>query len=133
MFLTRKGLAIYFKGKYCRRLVSAQLSILFFSSPVNSFIMVASGLGPTALAVTWSEFAAGTVLMALRIYTNGFIIRRWNPDFWWASVSYVSMSSCLQAVSNLADLRDSLIDLPHYRRQLWRWRTLLAHDLLINP
>ena len=41
--------------------------------------MGASGLGPTVLAVTWSEFAAGTVLMALRIYTNGFILRRWNP------------------------------------------------------
>lgn len=48
-----------------------------------------SGLGPTVLAVTWSEFAAGTVLMVLRIYTNGFIIRRWNPDFWWAFASYV--------------------------------------------
>lgn len=51
--------------------------------------MVASGLGPTVLAVTWSEFAAGTVLMALRVYTNGFIIRRWNPDFWWGFVSYI--------------------------------------------
>lgn len=54
--------------------------------------MVALGLGPAALAVTWSEFAAGTVLMALRIYTNGFIIRCWNLDFWWAFASYVSIS-----------------------------------------
>ncbi|KAE8448820.1 hypothetical protein EG329_008822 [Mollisiaceae sp. DMI_Dod_QoI] len=63
--------------------------------------MVASGLGPTALAVTWSEFAAGTVLMALRIYTNGFIIRRWNPDFWWAFVSYIcaTLSSVFLTVS----------------------------------
>ncbi|PMD64508.1 uncharacterized protein K444DRAFT_660403 [Hyaloscypha bicolor E] len=63
--------------------------------------MVASGLGPTALAVTWSEFAAGTALMALRIYTNGFIIRRWNPDFWWAFSSYVCaiLSSAFLTIS----------------------------------
>ena len=77
--------------------------------------MGASGLGPTVLAVTWSEFAAGTVLMALRIYTNGFILRRWNPDFWWAFVSYVSMYPCFQPLSNVPDLRDSLIDLSHHR------------------
>ena len=94
--------------------------------------MVASGLGPTALAVTWSEFAAGTVLMALRIYTNGFIIRRWNPDFWWAFASYVSMSFCLQPVPNVADLRDSLIGLPHYLCQLWNWRPFLTRDSLIE-
>ncbi|KAE8450523.1 hypothetical protein EG329_006254 [Mollisiaceae sp. DMI_Dod_QoI] len=47
------------------------------------------GLGPAALAVTWSEFAAGTVLMAMRIYTNAFIIRRWSSDFWWALVTYI--------------------------------------------
>ncbi len=78
--------------------------------------MVASGLGPTVLVVTWSESAAGTVLMALRIYTNGFIIRRWNPDFWWAFVSYVSMNLCFQPLFNVADLRDFLIDLSYYRR-----------------
>lgn len=31
MFFVLKGLIIYFKGKYCRRLFSAQLSILFLS------------------------------------------------------------------------------------------------------
>jgi hypothetical protein len=90
--------------------------------------MVASGLGPAALAVTWSEFAAGTVLMALRIYTNGFIIRRWNPDFWWGFASYVSMSSCRQLVPNVADLRDSLIGLPHHLCQLWNWRPFLSRN-----
>jgi len=95
MFFLLKGLIIYFKGKCCRRLFSAKLGILFFFLNLYIlFIMVALGLGPTALAVTWSEFAAGTVLMALRIYTNGFIIRRWNPDFWWAFASYVSMFFC---------------------------------------
>jgi hypothetical protein len=85
----------YFKGKHCRYLFSAKLGIFFSSFNLYIlFIMGASGLGPTVLAVTWSEFAAGTVLMALRIYTNGFILRRWNPDFWWAFVSYVSIYLC---------------------------------------
>ena len=93
--------------------------------------MGASGLGPTVLAITWSEFAAGTVLMALRIYTNGFILRRWNPDFWWAFVSYVSMYLCFQPLSNVADLRDSLIDLSHNRCRRWNWRQFLSRDSLI--
>ena len=37
MFFVLKGLIIYFKGKHCRRLFSAQLSILFLSQPVHSF------------------------------------------------------------------------------------------------
>ena len=52
--------------------------------------MGATGLGPAIIAVTWSEFGAGTALMALRIYTNGFLIRRWSADFWWAVLSFVS-------------------------------------------
>lgn len=52
-----------------------------------------AGLGPTVLAVSWAEFAAGTVLMLMRIYTNGFIIRRWSADFWWALVAYVCFCS----------------------------------------
>ncbi|CZR62197.1 uncharacterized protein PAC_12094 [Phialocephala subalpina] len=32
-------------------------------------------LGPAVIAATWSENAAGTVLMGMRIYTNAFIIR----------------------------------------------------------
>ena len=94
--------------------------------------MVGSGLGPAALAVTWSEFAAGTAFMALRIYTNGFIIRRWNPDFWWAFASYVSMFFCLQPVPNVTDLRDSLIDLPHNLCQLWNWHPFLSGNSLIE-
>lgn len=114
-------------------MVSHQQSILFFFLNLYIlFIMVASGLGPTVLAVTWSEFAAGTVLMALRIYTNGFIIRRWNPDFWWAFASYVSISFCLQPVPNVADLRDSLIGLPHHLCRLWNWRAFLSRDPLIE-
>ena len=94
--------------------------------------MVASGLGPTALAVTWLEFAAGTVLMALRIYTNSFIIRRWNPDFWWSLVSYVSMSFCFQPLPNVTDLRNSLIGLPHHLCRPWNWRPFLSRDSLIE-
>ncbi|KUJ10332.1 uncharacterized protein LY89DRAFT_723577 [Mollisia scopiformis] len=48
-----------------------------------------SGLGPAVLATTWSEFAAGTVLMSMRIYVNAFIIRRWSADFWWALITYI--------------------------------------------
>ncbi|KAI9730960.1 MAG: hypothetical protein M1818_008035 [Claussenomyces sp. TS43310] len=47
------------------------------------------GLGTTVLAVTWSEFAVGTILFLMRIYTNGFITRRWKPDFLWAAITYV--------------------------------------------
>lgn len=80
-----------------------------------------SGLGPTVLAVTWSDFAAGSVLMVLRIYTNGFIIRRWNPDFWWASASYVSVENVCPhlSFSDLVDLCGSLLSLPHYRCLQW--------------
>jgi len=37
MFFVLKGLIIYFKGKHCRRLFSAQLSILFLSQSVHTF------------------------------------------------------------------------------------------------
>jgi hypothetical protein len=48
------------------------------------------GIGPAVLATAWSEFTVGTILMGMRVYTNGFIIRRWSSDFWWALATYVS-------------------------------------------
>jgi hypothetical protein len=50
-----------------------------------------TGLGPELLAVTWTEFAVGTILMVMRVYTNTFMVRRWSADFWWALATYVSI------------------------------------------
>jgi hypothetical protein len=47
------------------------------------------GLRPTVLGTAWAERAAGTALFAMRIYTNGFITKRWKADFWWALITYV--------------------------------------------
>ena len=42
------------------------------------------------------------------------------------------MPSYLQPVPNVADLRDSLIGLPHHLRRLWNWRPFLSRDSLIE-
>jgi hypothetical protein len=49
-----------------------------------------SSLGATALAVTWAECGLGTIAFALRVYTNGWITKRWKSDFWWCLTTYVS-------------------------------------------
>ena len=52
-----------------------------------------STLRPTTLAVTWAECGLGTVAFVLRVYTNGWITKRWKADFWWCLTTYVSVSS----------------------------------------
>ncbi|KAG0645989.1 hypothetical protein D0Z07_7935 [Hyphodiscus hymeniophilus] len=52
-------------------------------------LKLSQGLGPTVLATTWAECAASTALMVMRVYTNGFITKRWKADFWFATVTYV--------------------------------------------
>jgi len=47
-------------------------------------------LGTVSLAVMWSEFAIGTTVFLMRVYTNAVIQRRWKADFWWALVTYIS-------------------------------------------
>jgi hypothetical protein len=47
------------------------------------------GLGPTLLAVSWTEFAVVSVLFGARFYVNAVILQRFKADFWWATVTYV--------------------------------------------
>jgi hypothetical protein len=57
-------------------------------------------LGPTVLAVSWTEFGVVTVLFAARIYVNAHILKRFRADFWWATVTYVHLFLPVYNLSN---------------------------------
>lgn len=49
------------------------------------------GLGPTLLAVSWTEFVVVSILFAARFYVNAVILQRFKADFWWATLTYVRL------------------------------------------
>ncbi|KAL8727833.1 MAG: hypothetical protein Q9181_005565 [Wetmoreana brouardii] len=42
------------------------------------------------MAVTWAETAVALILVAARTYTNGFILRAFEWDYWWALVTLIA-------------------------------------------
>ena len=47
------------------------------------------GQGITIIAVTWTEAGLTILVMALRTYTNGFVIHSFKWDYFWALVTLV--------------------------------------------
>lgn len=66
-------------------------------------------LGPTVIAVSWTEFGVVSGLFAGRVYVNAAILRRFRADFWWATSTYV----CLTLSVSYAIIPDANISLGH--------------------
>ena len=47
------------------------------------------GRGLLIVGVTWAEASLAIILMALRTYSNGFILNSFRWDYWWATVTLV--------------------------------------------
>lgn len=47
------------------------------------------GRGSLILGVTWAEALVAMILMVARTYTNGFLIRSFKWDYWWALFTLV--------------------------------------------
>lgn len=49
------------------------------------------------MAVTWTQAGIALTLMAARTYTNGFLIKSFKWDYWWALITLVGFNDWLQS------------------------------------
>lgn len=49
------------------------------------------------MAVTWTQAGIALALMAARTYTNGFLLRSFRWDYWWALITLVGSQDCVQS------------------------------------
>lgn len=54
------------------------------------------GRGPLIMAVTWTQAGIALTLMAARTYTNGFLLKSFKWDYWWALITLVGLHDCIQ-------------------------------------
>ena len=47
------------------------------------------GRGPLIMSVSWTQASLALLLMLLRTYTNAFIVKSFNWDYFWAMASLV--------------------------------------------
>ncbi|KAL8705631.1 MAG: hypothetical protein Q9201_001268 [Fulgogasparrea decipioides] len=68
------------------------------------------GRGPLIMAVTWTEAAVALTLVAARTYTNGFILRSFEWDYWWALITLIAslVAQIMITVSVLSGLGNHL-------------------------
>ncbi|KAL8870791.1 MAG: hypothetical protein Q9174_003244 [Haloplaca sp. 1 TL-2023] len=84
------------------------------------------GRGPLILAVTWTEAVVALILMGARTYTNGFIVRSFKWDYWWALITLITglIAQAMVTVSALSGLGNHIYLLwgPQLvKALLWSW------------